>query len=166
MKREQQPPFLICVVANFPETKITRYNLRARTQALPFPFPSKLKIWSFHVLVMQGLQRNVQKSVMYVQNCCFARHGIKPIVFFRRSRCRRSILRSLKINTTGNTCSSRRLIMWTPMGPLVSALTQFEPIPRSQIVPQAKNLFLSLYQALNEVYLTLYVFHKLSQQIF
>ena len=30
--------------------------------ALPFPFPSKLKFWSFHVLVMQGLQRNVQKS--------------------------------------------------------------------------------------------------------
>ena len=30
---------------------------------LPFPFPSKLKIWSFHVVVMQGLQRNVQKKV-------------------------------------------------------------------------------------------------------
>ena len=53
------------------------------------------------------------------------------------------------------------------MGPLqVSALTGFEPIPRSQIVPQAKNLFLSLYWALNEVYLTLNVFYKLSQQIF
>ena len=53
------------------------------------------------------------------------------------------------------------------MGPLqVSALTGFEPIPRSQIVLQAKNLFLSLYWALNEVYLTLNVFYKLSQQIF
>ena len=30
--------------------------------ALPSPFPSKLKIWSFYVLVMQGLQRNVQKK--------------------------------------------------------------------------------------------------------
>ena len=30
--------------------------------ALPFPFPNKLKIWSFYVLVMQGLQRNVQKA--------------------------------------------------------------------------------------------------------
>ena len=29
---------------------------------LPFPFPKKLKIWSFHVVVMQGLQRNVQKK--------------------------------------------------------------------------------------------------------
>ena len=40
--------------------------------ALPFPFPSKLKIWSFHVLVMEERQRNVQKSVMHVQSCYFA----------------------------------------------------------------------------------------------
>ena len=40
--------------------------------ALPFPFPSKLKIWSLHVVVVPGLQRNVQKSVMHVQSCCFA----------------------------------------------------------------------------------------------
>ena len=30
--------------------------------ASPFPFPSKLKIASFHVVVMQGLQRNAQKK--------------------------------------------------------------------------------------------------------
>ena len=35
--------------------------------ALPFPFPNKLKIWSFHVVVVQGLQRNVQESVMQVR---------------------------------------------------------------------------------------------------
>ena len=40
--------------------------------ALPFPFPSKLKIWSFHVVVVQWRQRNVQKSVMHVQSYCFA----------------------------------------------------------------------------------------------
>ena len=40
--------------------------------ALPFPFPSKLKIWSFHVVVVQWRQRNVKKSVMHVQSCCFA----------------------------------------------------------------------------------------------
>ena len=34
--------------------------------ALPFPFPTKLKIWSFHVVVVQGQQRNVQESVMQV----------------------------------------------------------------------------------------------------
>ena len=40
--------------------------------AQPFPFSSKLKLWSFHVVVVQGQQRNVQKSVMYVQRFCFA----------------------------------------------------------------------------------------------
>ena len=40
--------------------------------SLPFPFPSKLKIWSFHVVVVQGRQGNVQKSVTHVQSCCFA----------------------------------------------------------------------------------------------
>ena len=36
---------------------------------LPFQFSSKHKIWSFHVVVVQGRQRNVQKSVMHVQTC-------------------------------------------------------------------------------------------------
>ena len=33
--------------------------------ALPFPFSSKIKIWSFHVVVVRGLQINVQKSVTH-----------------------------------------------------------------------------------------------------
>ena len=37
--------------------------------ALPFPSSKKLKIWSFHVVVVQERQRSVQKSV---QSCCFA----------------------------------------------------------------------------------------------
>lgn len=40
--------------------------------ALLFLFSSKLKIWSFHVVAVRGWQRNVQKSVMHVQSCCFA----------------------------------------------------------------------------------------------
>ena len=40
--------------------------------ALPSLFSSKLKIWSFHVVIMQGLQRNVHKSVMHVQSYCSA----------------------------------------------------------------------------------------------
>ena len=41
--------------------------------ALPFPFSSKLKIWSFHcIVVVQGLQTNVQKSMKHVQSCCVA----------------------------------------------------------------------------------------------
>ena len=54
---------------------------RARVQtemvefiALPFPFSSKIKIWSFHVTLVQGRQRNVQKSVMHVQSYCFAQN--------------------------------------------------------------------------------------------
>ena len=34
----------------------------AKFIALPFPFPSKLKIWSFHVAVVRWRQRNVQKK--------------------------------------------------------------------------------------------------------
>ena len=52
---------------------------RARVQremvefiTLPFPYSSKLTIWSFHVVVVQKWQRNVQKSVMRVQSCCLA----------------------------------------------------------------------------------------------
>ena len=42
--------------------------------ALPFPFPGTLKIWSLHVVVVQGLQRNVQKSTIKnlpecIRNC-------------------------------------------------------------------------------------------------
>ena len=40
--------------------------------ALPSPFQKKLKISSFHDVVVQGRQRNVQKIVMHVQSCCFA----------------------------------------------------------------------------------------------
>ena len=47
----------------------------ARVQAViaefQLPFSSKLKIWSVHcIVVVRGLQRNVQKSVMHVQSCC------------------------------------------------------------------------------------------------
>ena len=37
--------------------------------ALPYPSSNKkLKIWSFHVVVVQGRRRNVEKSVMHVQS--------------------------------------------------------------------------------------------------
>ena len=52
---------------------------RARVQtqrvefiALPFPSSKQIKIWSFHVAVVQGRLRNVQKSVMHVQSYYFA----------------------------------------------------------------------------------------------
>ena len=42
--------------------------------AMPFSFSNERKIWLFHVVVVQGRQRNVQKSVMHVQSCCFAHY--------------------------------------------------------------------------------------------
>ena len=37
--------------------------------ALPYPSSNKkLKIWSFHVVVVHGRRRNVEKSVMHVQS--------------------------------------------------------------------------------------------------
>ena len=43
----------------------------------------KRDIKKFHFVVVQRWQRNVQKSVMHVQSCCFA------VLFFCRSPCRR-----------------------------------------------------------------------------
>ena len=47
--------------------------------------------WTFHVVVVQGWQRNVQKSLMPVQSCCFAHKT--HCVFARRRR--RSLVSSL-----------------------------------------------------------------------
>ena len=52
-------------------------SARAQTQmvefiALLFPSSKQIKIWSFHVVVVQGRLRNVQKRVMYVKSCYFA----------------------------------------------------------------------------------------------
>ena len=39
---------------------------------LVFPSSTKREIRHFDVVVVQQRRRNVQKSVMYVQSCCFA----------------------------------------------------------------------------------------------
>ena len=53
-----------------------RNDARVRSEMVEFitlPFPSskkqKLKIWSFHVVVVQGRPGNVQKGVMHKQSC-------------------------------------------------------------------------------------------------
>ena len=48
---------------------------------------TKCEIRQFHVAVVQRRQRNVQKSVMQVQSCCFANLNLR--VLGCRSRCRR-----------------------------------------------------------------------------
>ena len=50
--------------------------------ALPFPFSSKLKIYSFPVVVVQGRQRNFQKSVKHVQTSSFCRFVDQTYCFF------------------------------------------------------------------------------------
>ena len=45
-----------------------------------FTSSTKRDIRHFYVVVVQRLQRNVQKSVMHVQSCCFAKL-LKPIAF-------------------------------------------------------------------------------------
>ena len=45
-----------------------------------------VKLGIFTLYVVQRRQRNVQKSVMYVQSCYFA--NLNPLVYSGRSRCR------------------------------------------------------------------------------
>ena len=47
----------------------------------------KLAIRHFHVVVVQGRWRNVPKSMMHVQSCCFA--NINLLLFWRPRYCRR-----------------------------------------------------------------------------
>ena len=66
-------------------------SLERERKNRPRLFMSSIKLETreirlFHVIIMQWRLRNVQKSVLHVQSCCFAL--IKLIVFFR-SRCRR-----------------------------------------------------------------------------
>ena len=51
---------------------------------------TKREYWHFHVVVEQRRQRNVQKSVLRVQSCCFANLNL---LLFCRSRRRRRRLR-------------------------------------------------------------------------
>ena len=79
---------------------------------LPFPFPSKLKIWSFHVVVMQGLQRNVQKKRDARAKLLFC---LLNLLLFWCSRCRgrRSFVRSLRneLRSRGKTNKQQRRLL-------------------------------------------------------
>ena len=66
---------------------------------LVWPSWTKREIMQFHGVVVQRRLRNVQKSVMHVQSCCFA---YLNLFFFCRSRCRRRrrCLSSIMLNPT------------------------------------------------------------------
>ena len=48
---------------------------------LEFPSSTRREIRRFHIVVVQRRQKNVRKSVMHVQSCCF------DLLLFCRSRC-------------------------------------------------------------------------------
>ena len=59
----------------------------ASEPSLTYSIKRAREIRKFHIAVVQLRLRNVQKSVMHVQSCCFAN---LPLLLFCRSRCRRS----------------------------------------------------------------------------
>ena len=53
-----------------------------QSRCLVFSFSTKCEIRHFQVVVMYWRQRNVQKSVMHVQSCCFANNFLWTYCFF------------------------------------------------------------------------------------
>ena len=48
---------------------------------------TKREIRQFHIMVVQGWQRNVEKRMMYMQNCCFANINLQCIALCRSCCC-------------------------------------------------------------------------------
>ena len=48
---------------------------------------TKREIRQFHIMVVQGWQRNVEKRRMYMQNCCFAYINLQCIALCRSCCC-------------------------------------------------------------------------------
>ena len=69
-----------------------------------FPSSTKREFRHFHVVVVQRRQRNVSKSVLHVQSCCFVDLNL---LLFCRSRCRR---RGRCLSSLGASASSCALL--------------------------------------------------------
>ena len=65
-----------CCVMCEASRNLTSFTLPLNRAPDAFLFSSQLKIWSFHVVVVQGRQRNVQKSEMHVQSFYFAKKNL------------------------------------------------------------------------------------------
>ena len=100
----------------FPELKSKRLYESSGKQkksccrcCLVFTISAKREIRHFHVVVVQWRQRNVQKSVMHVQSCCFA--NLNLLLFCRsRWRRRRRCLSSPVANLTITSLRDRGLL--------------------------------------------------------
>ena len=55
------------------------------------PSSTKREIRQFHVVVVQRRKRNVQRSVMHVQSCCFA--CLNLLLFCFKTMCHKTIIR-------------------------------------------------------------------------
>ena len=55
------------------------------------PPSTKREIRQFHVVVVQRRKRNVQRSVMHVQSCCFA--CLNLLLFCFKTMCHKTIIR-------------------------------------------------------------------------
>ena len=51
-------------------------EIEEESHCLEYTSSSKSSVRHFHVVVIQWRQRNVQKSVMHVQSCCFANRNL------------------------------------------------------------------------------------------
>ena len=58
-----------------------------KSRCLVFTSSTKREIRHFYVVLAQWRQRNVHKSVMHVQNCCFANLNLLLLCRFRWRRC-------------------------------------------------------------------------------
>ena len=56
--------------------RLHRSSEKEESRCLVYTSSTKRSIRHFHVVVVQWRQRNVQKSVMHVQSCCFANRNL------------------------------------------------------------------------------------------
>ena len=56
--------------------RLYRSSEKEESRCLVYTSSSKSTIRHFHVVVVQWRQRNVQKSVIHVQSCCFANRNL------------------------------------------------------------------------------------------
>ena len=77
-----------------------------------FPSSTKREIRHFYVVVVQRRQRNVQKSVMHVQSCCFANRNLLRYcrsLRRRRRRCLSSLLTNPLVTSLRQKSELRRI---------------------------------------------------------
>ena len=77
---------------------------------LLFPSSTKREIRHFHVVVVQRRQRNVQKSVMHVQSCCFP--CLNLFLFCRFRCCRRPRCVNSLTTTMATSMRTKHLEVW------------------------------------------------------